>query len=130
MHLPRLNLHYAPVSNRKLSRNFLVIFLFWLMYTALKHLSFLYKEGKVAESFPSRVPRKLLVQSIIILPVLWAGSRVANRFWKTKIFRFVFWSFSKTIFLFSEKKRSFLKTTNSFWIFRKRIMIVFENYRL
>ena len=55
-------------------------------------------------------------------------SRVVNRFWKRSLYdRFLF-RFQKRSFRF-RKKRSFLKTTHSFWTFRKRIAIVFENDR-
>ena len=40
---------------------------------------------------------------------------------------FVFQSFSKTTVMFLEKKRSFFRTTHSFWTIKKRITIVLEN---
>jgi len=58
--------------------------------------------------------------------------RVVNRFWKRSLndrflFRFSI-AFKNDRFVFGTK-RSFLKTTHSFWNFKRLITIVFENYR-
>ena len=56
--------------------------------------------------------------------------RDVNRFWKKLLNDrfFVLFSYHFQKLLFRFWKKSFLKTTHSFWTLRKRIMIVSENY--
>ena len=66
------------------------------------------------------------------LPLVYAPVPGCKSFLKTIVkdrFSIRFYSFWKTSVSVLEKKLSFLKTTQSFWTFRKQITIVFENDR-
>ena len=98
------------------------------------HLHIEYSQDLLVFHTPLLVPKysTLIPKTFCKKTFLAVTLRVVNRFWKRSLndrfsIRFSI-VFKNDRFVFG-KKRSFLKTTHSFWTFRKRITIVFENDR-